>query len=151
MRPASPNAGAPARTEGNPSDDDADATDDDRQEAGPAAGGPVALASGTFESRGRYSGQGTATIYQLEDGSRTLRLEDFETTNGPDLFVWLSGATSADPDDAHDVVYYNLGDLRGNVGNQNYDIPDDVNLDDYASVIIWCERFSTGFAAADLS
>jgi hypothetical protein len=111
---------------------------------------PVALGSGTFSSRNRYTVSGRATIYRLDDGSRTLRLEDFSSTNGPDLFVYLAVADEADSDPQLDAEAVDLGVLRGNVGDQNYDIPADVDLDRYDTVVIWCRRFSTSFGAADL-
>jgi len=111
---------------------------------------PVALATGTFESRNRYTTTGTATAFELPDGTRTLRLEDFETTNGPDLYVYLTVADAEDSDAELDTDFVDLGDLRGNVGNQNYPIPDDVDLDRYDTVVIWCLRFTSSFGVADL-
>lgn len=127
-----------------------DAADDMADDA-PEATGPVALATGDFVSRSRYTVTGDATVYELEDGSRTLRLEDFESTNGPNLFVYLTAADADDPDADLDADYVDLGALRGNVGNQNYDIPADVDLDVYDTVVIWCRPFSVAFGAADLS
>ena len=112
---------------------------------------PVALATGTFESRNRYTTTGTATAFELPDGTRTLRLEDFETTNGPDLYVYLTVGDASDSDEDLDVDFVDLGDLRGNVGNQNYPIPDDVDLDRYDTVVIWCLRFTSSFGVADLT
>ena len=112
--------------------------------------GPRPLSSGGFESRNRYTVTGEATVYELEDGSRTLRLEPFESTNGPDLYVYLTTADHADDDDALAADVVDLGDLRGNIGSQNYQIPDDVDLDVYDTVVIWCERFTVSFGAADL-
>lgn len=112
--------------------------------------GPVALASGSFESRSRYTVEGTATVYRLEDGSRILRLEEFSSTNGPDLFVYLTTADSADSDDDLNRDFVDLGVLKGNIGSQNYEIPDDVDLDRYDTVVVWCRRFTVGFGAADL-
>jgi hypothetical protein len=145
VAPAADGAAATAA----PSGDDA-AADREPDEAAPAASDPVALGSGTFSSRNRYTVTGRAIVYRLEDGSRTLRLEDFESTNGPDLFVYLTAADEADSDPQLDADVVDLGVLRGNVGNQNYDIPPEVDLDRYDTVVIWCRRFSTSFGAADL-
>lgn len=123
---------------------DATATQD------PVADEPVALAVGSFESRNRYTVTGTATTYELPDGRRILRLEEFESTNGPDLFVYLTVGDHADDDATLDAEFVNLGVLRGNVGNQNYDIPDEVDLSRYDSVVIWCRRFTRSFGVADL-
>jgi hypothetical protein len=132
-------------------EDDGAQSDDTEAEAEPEPTGPVALSSGDFISRSRYTVTGEATVYELEDGSRTLRLEDFESTNGPNLFVYLTSADADAPDADLDADYIDLGALRGNVGNQNYDIPADVDLEVYDTVVIWCRPFSVAFGAADLA
>ena len=128
-------------------------SDDDTEpaEVEPEPSGPVELAVGSFVSRNRYTVTGTATTYQLEDGERLLRLEDFESTNGPDLFVYLTVAGADDDDAALDADFVDLGVLSGNIGSQNYVIPADVDLDRYDSVVIWCRRFTTSFGVADLT
>lgn len=109
---------------------------------------PAVLASGSFEDADNFHlGSGMATLYELEDGSIVVRLEDFEVTNGPDLHVLLS--TSDDP--AADLGdYIDLGSLKGNVGNQNYDVPADMDVSQYRSVIIYCEPFHVLFSSAVL-
>jgi hypothetical protein len=121
------------------------------EEVEPDPSGPVELATGPFVSRNRYTVTGTATAYQFEDGQRLLRLEDFESTNGPDLLVYLTVAGASDDDAALAADFVDLGALRGNIGNQNYVIPPDVDLDRYDSVVIWCRRFTTSFGVADLT
>jgi hypothetical protein len=111
----------------------------------------VTLAEGTFIPRGRYSGEGTAVV--LNDGSeqRFVRFENFSTDNGPDLRVYLS-ASDANADSAtFDDDFIDLGVLKGNIGDQNYEIPPDVDLSVYDTVVVWCVRFSTPFTAADLA
>ena len=115
-----------------------------------APAGSRALATGSFSSRSRYTVVGEATTYELDDGSRLLRLEGFESTNGPDLYVYLTVADSDDPDAALDAEFVDLGLLTGNIGDQNYVIPADVDLDRFDTAVIWCRRFSAGFGAADL-
>ncbi len=112
---------------------------------------PTVLSSGTFnEIDVVHRGEGSATIYELPDGSNVLRLEDFRVTNGPQLHVLLSPA--ADPRNSAEVGdYVDLGELRGNVGNQNYDIPADVDLSQYESVVIYCLPFRVVFSVATLS
>lgn len=134
-------------------DEGVPATSDDGGAAGVglAPSDPVGLASGSFVSRNRYTVIGTATIYELGDGQRLLRLEDFESTNGPDLFVHLTVAGASDDDAALDADFVDLGVLSGNIGNQNYVIPADVDLDRYTAVVIWCRRFTTSFGVADLT
>ena len=116
-----------------------------------ALAGPVELAVGSFVSRSRYTVTGTATAYLLEEGERILRLEDFESTNGPDLFVYLTVAGAADDDAEFETDFVDLGRLTGNVGAQNYAIPPDVDLERFDSVVIWCRRFTTSFGVADLT
>ena len=111
----------------------------------------VTLAEGSFIPRGRYSGEGRAVV--LNDGSeqRFLRFEDFSTDNGPDLRVYLS-ASSADGDSgSFDDDFVDLGVLKGNIGDQNYEVPVGVDLSVYHTVVVWCVRFSTPFTAADLA
>jgi hypothetical protein len=109
------------------------------------------LAKGEFHKADK-AGSGTATIYQLADGKRVLRLTDFAVDNGPDLHVRLIKA-----DDAKDTTsvaktdHVELGTLKGNKGSQNYDVPEKVELSKYKVVSIWCNRFSVNFAAAPLT
>lgn len=114
--------------------------------------GPTVLARGTFrDADAVHKGSGQATLYALPDGRHLVRFEDFRTTNGPDLVVYL--AKHASPATAGDVVdngYLSLGDLKGNVGNQNYEVPAGVAVDEYGSVVIWCELFGVLFSPAPL-
>jgi hypothetical protein len=95
-----------------------------------------------------HQGSGQATIYQLPEGGHVLRFEEFDVTNGPDLHVILvknpSPVSSADVGDD----YIDLGSLKGNIGNQNYDIPAGVDLSQYQSVVIYCVPFHVVFATA---
>jgi hypothetical protein len=109
------------------------------------------LAKGEFHNADK-AGSGTATIYQLADGKRVLRLTNFSVENGPDLHVRLIAA-----DDAKNTAsvakanHVELGNLKGNKGDQNYDVPADVDLGKDKVVSIWCNRFSVNFAAAPLT
>ncbi|HEX9775813.1 MAG TPA: DM13 domain-containing protein [Actinomycetota bacterium] len=95
--------------------------------------------------------RGSAKVIELADGRRVLRFEDFETSNGPDVVVYLSSAPAAvDDDDRFTDDFLDLGAIKGNVGNQNYDLPASADLDRYRSVVIWCRRFTVAFAAAPL-
>ncbi len=115
---------------------------------------PTVLAIGNFVSQ-EHETKGTATILRLADGQRILRLTDFETSNGPDLQVWLTDQPVQTDNEGwflfDDGKYTSLGGLKGNIGDQNYPIPADVNLADYRSVSIWCDRFSVSFGAAELN
>jgi len=95
--------------------------------------------------------QGTATIYQMGDGSRVLRLTSFRTSNGPDVHGYMVAA-----DDAKDAAtvekagFVDLGVIKGNIGDQNYTLGSDLDLAKYRAVSIWCKRFSVNFGAAGL-
>jgi len=112
------------------------------------------LSEGTFISH-EHSTSGTAMILELADGTRVLRLEDLQTSDGPQLEVWLTDQPVIDGVDGwgvfDDGAYESLGPLKGNVGNQNYKIPAGVDLEDLSSVSIWCVRFSVSFGAAELT
>ena len=125
-------------------------------EAFPAAattqsGGPMALVSGRFHGVAHET-TGLATIYQLPDAKRVLRFTEFETSNGPDVQVYLVAAPdSADSDTVKKAGFIHLGALKGTTGDQNYELAADVDLSKYRSVTIWCRRFGVNFATAPLS
>jgi electron transfer DM13 len=119
------------------------------QKAGSQAGKVETLASGNLRGLA-HSASGTASLLELEDGSTYLRLENLDVENGPDLRVYLSRASSSSNPEAFDDDFLDLGDLKGNVGNQNYRIPNDADLSPIKSAVIWCRRFSVGFAVAPL-
>jgi hypothetical protein len=110
---------------------------------------PVALAGGTFLSR-EHPTRGTVRVLRLADGRVIVRFEGFATSNGPVLVVWLSKNPARGRDDAFDDDYVLLGPLKGNVGDQNYVVPPDVDVAAYTSVVVWCARFHVSFGAADL-
>jgi hypothetical protein len=111
---------------------------------------PAALESGNLVS-GAHSTAGTVTIYKLDNGARVLRLTNFHTSNGPDVHVYLTSATKVNSNgDVTSGKYLDLGTLKGNIGNQNYNVPANVNLNDFHSVSIWCARFHVNFGAAQL-
>jgi hypothetical protein len=109
-----------------------------------------ALESGQFYSI-LHPTQGTATIYQMGDGTRVLRLTSFSTSNGPYVHVYMVAA-----DDAKDAAtvekagFVDLGVIKGNIGDQNYALTSNLDLARYRSVSIWCKRFSVNFGAAPL-
>jgi electron transfer DM13 len=114
-------------------------------------GTETVLASGTFHSVAHNSA-GTASIYQLADGKRVLRFTNFETSNGPDVRVYLVAANdAADSDTVKKAGFREIAPLKGNIGDQNYDLPSDVELTKYRAVTIWCKRFGVNFATAPLS
>jgi hypothetical protein len=112
------------------------------------------LARGTFVSH-EHDTRGSVALLRLADGSRVLRLEKLDTSDGPDLKVWLTDAPVVSGSKGWRVFddgrYVNLGDLKGNKGNQNYVVPPDLDLAGFRSVSIWCDRFNVSFGAAELT
>ena len=106
--------------------------------------------AGQLEGRAHPT-SGRATIYESLGGKRYLRLTDFTTSNGPDVHVVLARAD--DPALDQKIVkgnldYVELGKLKGNLGNQNYDVPIAVDLQKYNAVVIYCERYNAVFGVA---
>jgi hypothetical protein len=111
----------------------------------------TALLSGRFKSVAHET-QGSATIYRLVDGSRVLRLTEFSTSNGPDVRVYLVAARdAADNEAVKKAGFVELGKLKGTDGDQNYDVPADLDLGKYRAVTIWCRRFAVNFGTAPLT
>jgi hypothetical protein len=128
----------------------ADTAGDHAYEAIGSDGDLTTLSTGSFKGLA-HSTSGKAILYRTKEGGFVLRLENFETSNGPDVRVYLVQGTDA----ANDAVikagnFLDLGALKGNVGNQNYTIPADAQIERYQSVSIWCRRFNVNFGAAPL-
>lgn len=115
--------------------------------------GPIALRSGEFgDIDAVHKGEGTAALYELQDGRRVLRLDDFKVTNGPDLYVYLSADPAPrDSDELHEGKAFEVAKLKGNIGNQNYELPADLDLSGFNSVVIYCKPFRVIFSTAELS
>lgn len=108
------------------------------------------LVMGEFRS-GAHETRGKAAVFQLADGKKTLRLTDFNTSNGPDLHVYLVAADDVkDSEMVTKAGFVDLGSLKGNIGDQNYDLPANTDLGKYRAVTIWCKRFSVNFGTAPL-
>ena len=113
---------------------------------------PTAILSGSFQDADDFhQGSGSATIYALEDGSYVLRFEDFMVTNGPDLHVYLT--SHPNPTSQAEVMQdaIDLGSLKGNVGSQNYELPADIDIDQFSTIVIYCQPFHVIFATAPLA
>lgn len=115
--------------------------------------GPRQLAAGQLISH-EHASSGIVKILELPDGSRVLRFEGLDTSDGPDLRVWLSDAPviqgAAGWHVFDDGAHLDLGALKANKGDQNYAIPADADIAGYSSVSVWCARFAVSFAAAEL-
>ena len=111
---------------------------------------PMTLAEGAFRGL-EHDSSGRALIVSLADGTTFLRLEDLMTSNGPDLRVYLSDRRASDDWYVYDDGrFVDLGPLKGNIGSSNYVISREIDLGDYRSAVVWCRRFSVGFAVAPL-
>ena len=116
-----------------------------------SAGSPQMVASGAFYNV-VHEGKGNATIFKLaSDAKYVLRLEDFQVLNGPDLHVWLVPVDPVPNSVGTEIAgYVDLGKLKGNIGNQNYELPANLDLKGIKSVVIWCQPFRVPFIAAPL-
>lgn len=122
--------------------------------AEPGGQAPITLAEGRLVSH-EHDTSGRVRLLRLPDGSRVIRLEGLSTSDGPALHVWLSDQPVR-RDRAgwrvfDDGAFVDLGDLKGNRGDQNYAVPRDADLQRLTSVSIWCARFRVSFGAAALA
>jgi hypothetical protein len=91
-------------------------------------------------------------VIDLGGGRRVLRLTDFATSNGPDVRIYLVAAADVqDNETVKTAGFVELGPMKGNIGDQNYDIPATVDLANYKTVTIWCKRFGVNFGSAPLA
>ncbi|MEM7341298.1 MAG: DM13 domain-containing protein [Actinomycetota bacterium] len=108
--------------------------------------GPVLLGAGQFVGLAGHEGTGDAGIFLEPDGTYVLRFENFDIENGPDLDVYLvPGADQVSLPDGSIA----LGDLKGNIGDQNYELPAGTDLAPGPyTALVWCEAFSVEFVGA---
>lgn len=114
---------------------------------------PEVVAQGEFVTHA-HTTTGKATIYKLADGRQQLALENLSTDNGPDVHLWVSANDVSAPDHDHNgaknAEHIDLGLIKGNKGNQVYDLPADFDASKWHSVDLWCAQFSVSFGAAPL-
>lgn len=108
------------------------------------------LATGTVAGEDSvHRGQGNVEV--IRTGAETvLRFTEFEVTNGPDLYIWLVKDVVESASGVKASEWVELGALKGNVGDQNYTIPTDVDVTDFGTVVVWCKQFGVLFASAEL-
>lgn len=110
---------------------------------------PTAVASGEWRSL-EHATTGTASLIRLPGGGHSVQFAALNTSDGPDLYVYLSPHPSASPEKTFGEGFTSLGKLKGNRGDQVYEIPAELDVSTIRSVVIWCKRFSAGFAVAPL-
>jgi hypothetical protein len=112
---------------------------------------PMKVTEGNFHGIAHET-KGMASVYKLPDGKQVLRFSSFETSNGPDVHVYLVAAMDAkDNDSVTKAGFVDLGSIKGNIGAQNYDLPAGVDLGKFRTVTVWCKRFGVNFATAPLT
>lgn len=135
-----------------PADSGHGTTESNSSSAAPS--GPVIVSQGEFISH-EHTTTGTARIYRLPDGSHQLALENLQTSNGPDVRVWLSKGPviegTAGWTTAGQHPHLDVAPIKGNLGNQVYELPADFNPEEWPTVDLWCEDFAVSFGAAALS
>ncbi|WP_238011267.1 DM13 domain-containing protein [Dactylosporangium sp. AC04546] len=121
---------------------------------GTAAAEAVLVAEGAFVTH-EHRTSGTARIIRLPDGTHRLEIAGLDTSDGPDLRVWLTDQPVTEGRDGWTVFddgqWLELGKLKGNRGDQTYAIPASADVQRYKSVSIWCKRFAVSFGAAPLA
>lgn len=131
-----------------------DAATSEQPASQPADAGPKVVSQGEFVSHEHHT-SGTVKVFELPDGTHQLALENLDTSNGPDVQVWfskgpvvegLAGLTTAGQ-----YEHLAIAPIKGNKGNQVYDLPADFRPADWPTLDLWCEDFSVSFGAAALS
>jgi len=108
----------------------------------------ILVGRGSFESL-EHGSSGVASLIRTKDGEHVLTLTRFSTSNGPDLRVYMVAGPVSDAGDVHDFA--DLGALKGNKGNQQYEVKGKALGRRYRTVVIWCRAFSVAFARARLA
>ncbi len=117
---------------------------------------PVGLASARLLGTAEVydvdrDGEGTAKIYEMPDGTRLIRLEDFFVSINSDLELRLSESTGPkSTDEAANAPFKLIAPLKATVGSMNYEVPRDIDISKYQSIVIWCEITRNAYAAASI-
>jgi hypothetical protein len=117
--------------------------------AAPVVESPEEVAAGEWRSL-EHATTGKASLIKLPGGAYSVQFAALNTSDGPDLHVYLSPHAADAPEKSFGQGFTSLGKLKGNRGDQVYEIPAGVDVSSIRSVVIWCQRFSAGFAVAPL-
>jgi hypothetical protein len=107
------------------------------------------VAAGEWRSL-EHATTGKASLIKLPNNAHSVQFASLTTSDGPDLYVYLSPHAAGSSEKTFGQGFTSLGKLKGNRGDQVYEIPADVDVSAIRSVVIWCQRFSAGFAVAPL-
>ena len=107
------------------------------------------LSSGEFASYAHET-KGSASVVEVS-GKHFVQLSNFSTSNGPDVHLYLVSGSDSSQDAVKKNGYLDLGTLKGNIGDQNYEIPASTDLSKYQAVSVWCARFAVAFGGASLN
>ncbi len=110
---------------------------------------PKEVAGGEWRSL-EHATTGKASLVKLPNAGYSVQFSSLATSDGPDLHVYLSPHPAGSPEEKFGEGFTSLGKLKGNRGDQVYEIPAGVDVSAIRSVVIWCKRFSAGFAVAPL-
>lgn len=99
------------------------------------------IAEGDFKEKAHHV-EGKALLID-DNGKKIVRFEDFDTLNGPALYIYLSS-------DLGDDDFVDLGPIKATKGNVNYEVPAGTNTDKYNKVLVWCRPFRVLFSYAEL-
>jgi len=118
-------------------------------EVAPVVESPREVAAGEWRSL-EHATTGKASLIKLPGGAYSVQFAALDTSDGPDLHVYLSPHAADAPEKSFGQGFTSLGKLKGNRGDQVYEIPSGLDVSSIRSVVIWCQRFSAGFAVAPL-
>lgn len=111
-------------------------------ESVPASSETVSGARAPIVDTPAHPASGTVRVISA-DGKTYVRYENYETINGPDIFVYLSKDLEA-------TDFVNLGRVKATKGNVNYEVPSHIDISEYRYVLTWCKAFGVLFNYADL-
>ncbi len=111
---------------------------------------PSTPITGDFNNQGADPVAGKAILGKTADGKLVLRLENFKSANGPDLYVYLTKEASPSKD-TQIKSGFEIGKLKATSGSLNYDLDASLDISQYKSVVVYCKSFSAIFGYANFT